>query len=207
MTHNLSTLIVGSVFRRLGGQILMQRRSWQMARMFGDHMASPTFVMHESPSDNTLTYEIPQRVRTIALPLTRGKRMLLDTLLCKPLNADLRAAIDSCHAVHLREPLWACWGIYRYARYKRKKIIASFHGDWVEGLRSTGGRPIKRVCNAALSLYVEHTLRTIARHSELLLCVGQSLADKYGRMAKECVVFANFQHSEKGHCTTPRDSY
>ncbi|NJL59071.1 MAG: glycosyltransferase family 4 protein [Desulfobacteraceae bacterium] len=56
--------------------------------------------------------------------------------------------------------------------------------------------PITRFLWMGFSIYIDHILKTIARHCEVLFCVGKSIADKYGKFAKKAFTYANFLHTE-----------
>ena len=54
-----------------------------------------------------------------------------------------------------------------------------------------------RMASSLVALYVDHAYKAIARKSEVLFCTGQSLHERYGRLARKSVVIANFLHSAK----------
>jgi hypothetical protein len=127
-----STLVVGGAFRREGGKILVQKRSWEMLRLFTDHMSNPIFGMAEQPGNSTFGHELLENLEIIRIP---SGTKVVDTWLNRRLTDELRSIIDNCYAVYLRLPLWSCWDVFMYARSKRKKIITSYHGDWTETYR------------------------------------------------------------------------
>ena len=69
---------------------------------------------------------------------------------------------------------------------QRKKIIASYYGDWLDAYRKKDVGLVKHYLLVGFSICVDHILKTIARHSEVLFCVGRSLAYIYGDLAKLC---------------------
>ena len=193
MSNGYPTFIVGGAYRKKDGQFLVQKRSWDMLRIFSDHMACPVFGMARQPDNETLEYPLPQGLNVISIP--QGTRVV-DIFLGSGLSDEIKKTINSCYAVYLRLPLWACWEIFLYAKKKNKKIITSCHGDWAQTYRKRSAGMIKKCIFLALAKYVDHITKKIASHSEALFCVGQSLADMYGKYAKKSVVFANFLHSE-----------
>ncbi len=193
--NSYPTFIVGGAFRTQGDKVLVQKRSWEMLRIFSDHMASPIFGMHLDPADETLEYPLPDMVRIAELPLIHGKAKLIRTAFCKPLTPEIKKIVDNCYAVYLRQPLWECWNIFRYAISKKKKILVSFHGDWPDALKKSETTTVKHFLNLALAQYIHYTFKVMARQSEVVFCVGEALQKKYGTSAKNSVVFANFLHS------------
>ena len=167
-----------------------------MLRILSDQMEAPVFGMHLQQDDETLEYELPDGVRIVPIPLVLGKKKGLNTALRRALSPEIKETIDRCSAVYLRQPLWECWDVFRYARSRGKRILVSYHGDWPDALRRSDATGLKRLFNLALALYVDHVFKVMARHCELAFCVGQDLQDKYGRLAKRSVVFANFLHSK-----------
>jgi len=195
ISSQFSTFVISGTFRSKGGKILVQKRSWEMLRLFTDHIAYPIFGMHETPQDDTLEYALPQNTDVVPLPVVWRVGKVFNTLLNRGLTKETQAVIDDCYAVYLRQPLWICYDIFKYALKRKKKIIASYHGDWVDSYRQRETTLVKHYFLTAFSFYINHILKTIARHSEVLFCVGESLAEKYGHLAPEKVVFANFLHS------------
>lgn len=196
MNETRSTFVVGGACRFKGGKTFVQKRSWEMLRIFSDHLASPVFGMQHAADDETLAYELPDSVEIVALSCRRGKGKAVSTLLGRTLSEEVRNAIDRCHAVYLRQPSWACCDVFSYAR-SRKKVLASYHGDWADALRQAEGSLARRTLNRAASFFVDHTMRSIARESEILFCVGRRLREKYGHFAKNCIEFANFLHTRQ----------
>lgn len=166
-----------------------------MLRIFSDNISAPVFAMMEVPGNETLEYLLPSQVRVVSFPMVLGAKKIIDTCLGFGLTDEIRNVIDDCYAVYLRQPLWICWDVFKYALSRKKKIIASYHGDWVDYYRKKEVGLIKHCFWAGFSIYIDHILKTIARHSEVLFCVGKSLADRYGSLAKETIIFANFLHS------------
>jgi len=195
MKQRNSTFIVGGAFRTRGEKILVQRRSWEMLRIFSDHMASPIFGMQLDPNDETLEYQLPNSVRIVALPFVRGKAKLIKTALHRALTPEIKKTIADCYAVYLRQPLWECWDVFNYARSLKKKILVSYHGDWPDALKISEVAGAKHLINLALAHYIDHVFKVMARNSEVSFCVGKELQDKYGTLAKKSVLFANFLHS------------
>jgi len=195
MTRKPATLIVGGSFRRSGEKVLVQKRSWEMLRIFADNLARPVFAMHENSADATLAYPLDCRIDLVTLPAGGLRQRARRLFIGSTLTQQVREAIDRCDAVYLRLPLWVCWDVFKYARSRGKKIIASFHGDWVGTYENKQAGPVKHLLFRGFSVYVDRILRRIARDSEVLFCVGRQLAEMYGPVAKRCVVFANFLHS------------
>lgn len=187
--------MVGGTFRRRGDTVLVQKRSWEMLRIFCDQLADPILGMGETPSDETLEYALPEGTRVVTVPHEMGGGKVVKSFLNRGLSWELRDMVDSCGAVYLRLPFWPCWDVFRYARSRGIKVLASYHGDWVDCYRNREVNVGKRLLLAAYSHYIDHILKTIARGSETLFCVGNRLHEKYGALARESVVFANFLHT------------
>lgn len=166
-----------------------------MLRIFTDHIADPIFGMCEDPRNETLGYVLPRNVNVVRLPNVQGGSKVCNTLLNRGLTSEVREIINNCYAVYLRQPSWICWDVFKYALSRKKKIIASYHGDWVDSYREKEVGLIKHCFWAGFSIYIDHILKTTARHSEVLFCVGKSLSDRYGSLARETIIFANFLHS------------
>ena len=184
MATSRATFVIGGSCRSIDGKILVQKRSWEMLRLFTDHMAYPIFGMVENPGDETLEYVLPRRINVVSLPCVQGGGKFYNTFLNRGLTNETREVIDNCYAVYLRQPSWICWDVFKYALAQKKKIIASYHGDWVDNYRKIEASLIKHYLLVGFSVYIDHILKTIARHSEELFCVGRSLAYIYGDLAK-----------------------
>jgi glycosyltransferase involved in cell wall biosynthesis len=177
-----------------------------MLRIFCDQLKDPILGMGETPLDETLEYELPKETRVVRVPREAGGGKVVKSFLGLGLPCELREVIDSCAAVCLRLPFWPCWDIFRYVRSRQIKVLASFHGDWVDYYRNREGSAGRRWLSAVYSLYVDRVLKAIACGSETLFCVGRRLHEKYGPLAKESVVFANFLHTQADiHRPPPRD--
>jgi glycosyltransferase involved in cell wall biosynthesis len=191
-----SVLIVGGLFRTVDGRVLVQKRSWEMLRIFSDQLAEPIFLMYNAQTDRTLEYELPEKATVITHTTTRGKFKLVKTILGTALSNDVKRAINTSTAVYLRQPLWECWDVFKYARANGKKILVSFHGDWPEMLRQTQGSTWKKVTNHLMARYIGHIYNIMAVESIISFFVGDALQNKYGNLAKQEIVFANFLHSK-----------
>lgn len=188
-------IVLGGRFRTVKHRILVQKRSWEMLRIFSDQIAEPLFLMQNAQTDNTLEYELPENVKIITLPVTRGKLKLVKTIFGIALSNDVKRAINTATAVYLRQPLWECWDVFKYARSKRKKILVSFHGDWPDMLKQPQVSILKQLANQVMARYVEYIYNVMASESIIPFYVGAALQKKYGNPARKEIVFANFLHS------------
>ena len=194
MINSYSIFIVGGTFKTVGKKKFAQRRSWEMLRIFADQMSNPVFGMYMESDDPTLQYPLPDEIHITEVVSSKMVGMSFKTILGCGLTDTVRRQIDNSYAVYLRLPLLICWDVFKYARRKNKRIIASFHGDWVEGYKKRKGGLFKKCLLYAAAWHAENINRKIARECDLLLCVGQRLTDQYGGLAKHVVTFANFLH-------------
>jgi glycosyltransferase involved in cell wall biosynthesis len=167
-----------------------------MLRIFSDQLAEPIFLMDNNQTDNTLEYALPENVTIVTLPITRGKLKLVKTIFGTALSNDVKHAINASTTVYLRQPLWECWDVFKYARALRKKTLVSFHGDWPDMLRQPQDSAWKQVTNQAMATYIEYIYNVMATESVISFFVGDALRKKYGNSAKQEIVFANFLHSK-----------
>ncbi|NCD40819.1 MAG: glycosyltransferase family 1 protein [Bacteroidia bacterium] len=195
MSDSHSTLIIGGAFRVVNGKYYVQKRSWEMLRIFSDQMLEPVFGMLRDQNDDTLAYPLPGTVQIVELPNAFGKVKLINTVFGRGLTPDIKRVIDTCCVVYLRQPLWECWDVFKYARSKGKKTIVSYHGDWPDALRKTEAGVLRHIFNICLAGFIHHTFKNMAWKSEIAFCVGEVLQAKYGVFAKNSVVFANFLHA------------
>lgn len=197
MSRSHSTFIVGGAFRIKNGKRLVQKRSWEMLRIFSDHMANPIFGMLRNQDDETFEYPLPDSVRILEIPSFHGKAKLINMALGRGLTPEIEETVDACCAVYLRQPLWECFDVFRSARARGKKTLVSYHGDWPDALRKSEASMLQRPFNLCMAAFIHHHFMAMAKRSEAVFCVGEALHERYGRFARKSVVFANFLHSTR----------
>ncbi len=206
MTANPTTLVVGGSFRRIGSKLLVQRRSWEMIRIFADRLAQPIFAMHEVHSDQTLAFELPDDVAVVSLPQEGAITRLVKSMMNIRMSGDIESVIENGAVVYLRLPDWSCWRVFNRAVSKGNRLIASLHGDWAEEYRCREGNIAKRLAFNLMASYVDAAYRKIARNCEILFCTGNALHSQYGTLARKSIVIANFLHSVDDVCSPDRKS-
>jgi len=166
-----------------------------MLRIFSDQLRLPVFAMQLDSGNETLQYKLPESVKVIPLENVHGVRKLYSSLLPNAVNTELKSAINEVEAVFLRQPLWECWPIYKYARRQNKEIAVSFHGDWPDSLQKASGGFARKTFQYMFSRYIRYVYMDMAKHSRVAFFVGEALSAKYGGRTECKYVFANFLHS------------